>query len=269
MHCFRHSPKIRDITTLHMHEFVEIGCCREGTGIFVIDNEVFHFKPGDIFVIFSGQLHKAQSIEKLSQWDFVYFDMQYFAKETALEEIKEFSQFSATNYNNYIGSESQSGLGSVFNDLIFEISNRFDNYQKAAKYAICNFLVKYRRIARNSSPLSNAEINYSRLIRLVPALKFISENYMTQIDLNQLASCCYISIATLRRDFVKNMGVSPLQYIANVRIKIAMSYLISSDLPIIKIAEKVGFQSLSSFMRTFKTITGCSPSNFRKERLPS
>ena len=57
------------IQDLHHHDALEVGYCREGAGIFIIDGEVLPFSAPCATVIYPGQLHKACSIgEPASRW---------------------------------------------------------------------------------------------------------------------------------------------------------------------------------------------------------
>lgn len=65
------------IQDLHHHDALEVGYCREGAGIFIIDGEVLPFSAPCATVIYPGQLHKACSIgEPASRWLFITFRAQ-------------------------------------------------------------------------------------------------------------------------------------------------------------------------------------------------
>lgn len=63
------------------------------------------------------------------------------------------------------------------------------------------------------------------------------------------------------------MRTSPFEYLYHVRIKAAINLLQSTRLPVSEIAERVGYQSLSSFNRHFLRIVGTSPLAYRKQRM--
>jgi hypothetical protein len=60
------------ITRLHYHNFIEIGYCYEGSGIFMIDNKVLPFATGDASIIFGNEMHLAKSNSgNISRWHFM------------------------------------------------------------------------------------------------------------------------------------------------------------------------------------------------------
>jgi len=67
-----HHHKDNPITYLHAHNYLEIGYCHEGTGIFVVEGRVFPFVAGDISVIADPQMHLARSTQgTTSLWTWI------------------------------------------------------------------------------------------------------------------------------------------------------------------------------------------------------
>jgi transcriptional regulator GlxA family with amidase domain len=82
----------------------------------------------------------------------------------------------------------------------------------------------------------------------------------------RLAQVSGVSEAHFARCFKQAFGVPPHRYLLTRRIARATALLRDTDLPIIEIAFQTGWGSLGTFGRTFRDITGESPSALR-ERL--
>lgn len=67
------------------------------------------------------------------------------------------------------------------------------------------------------------------------------------------------------RLFTQTYGISPHQYHMQEKLLKAKRYLISTDLSISHITEKLQFGTIHYFSRTFKQHTGMSPSAYRKQ----
>lgn len=67
IHWGPHQPLPGAIQGLHHHDALEVGYCREGAGIFIIDGEVLPFSAPCATVLYPGQLHKACSMGGASQ----------------------------------------------------------------------------------------------------------------------------------------------------------------------------------------------------------
>jgi len=99
-----------------------------------------------------------------------------------------------------------------------------------------------------------------------PAIKYIEKNYSNPALNNDiLASVCNISEVYFRRIFKEKLNISPKQYILDIRIKRAKQLLENGSLTVTAIAEECGFSSVYHFCRSFKTITGITPTQFTKQ----
>ncbi len=79
----------------------------------------------------------------------------------------------------------------------------------------------------------------------------------------RLASVSGVSEAHFARSFKDAFGVPPHRYLLTRRIERAKALLRDTDLPIIEIAFQTGWNSLGTFGRIFRDITGESPSELR------
>jgi len=79
----------------------------------------------------------------------------------------------------------------------------------------------------------------------------------------RLAQVSHVSPAHFARMFKDAFGVPPHRYLLTRRIERATALLRDSTLPILDIALQTGWNSLGTFGRTFRDITGESPGDFR------
>lgn len=88
----------------------------------------------------------------------------------------------------------------------------------------------------------------------------------------RLAEVSGVSPAHFARSFRDAFGIPPHRYLLTRRIEQATTLLRDTDLPIIDIAYATGWESLGTFGRTFRDITGHSPTALRaaarKDTLP-
>lgn len=79
----------------------------------------------------------------------------------------------------------------------------------------------------------------------------------------RLARVSKVSEAHFARSFKQAFGVPPHRYLLTRRIERATALLRDTDLPITEVAFRTGWESLGTFGRTFRDITGDSPSTIR------
>lgn len=96
-------------------------------------------------------------------------------------------------------------------------------------------------------------------------LREIHQRYNTSIKINEIASRHFLSESILRRKFLAIMGVSPKQYIINLRLEEAKRLLKQTNKTIEYISSEVGFTSSSRFYNLFVKSIGITPLEWRKQ----
>jgi AraC-like DNA-binding protein len=79
----------------------------------------------------------------------------------------------------------------------------------------------------------------------------------------RLARVSGVSGAHFARSFRDAFGLPPHRYLLTRRIERARALLRDTDMPIIDIAFQTGWRSLGTFGRTFRDVTGASPTELR------
>ncbi|MDB5088916.1 MAG: AraC family transcriptional regulator [Mucilaginibacter sp.] len=96
------------------------------------------------------------------------------------------------------------------------------------------------------------------LIQIIRSKKFIDNNYANNINLGDIAGEAFFSKFHFIRLFKKYYGVTPYQYLIRVRVAGAKK-LLQSGMSISDACYGVGFESVPSFTKLFKAITGTTP----------
>lgn len=94
-------------------------------------------------------------------------------------------------------------------------------------------------------------------------LKEIHASYYTGITIGELASKHFLSESNLRKKFAEAMGISPKQYMINLRLMEAKRLLQQTDKAIESISSEVGFTSSSRFYEFFVKSSGITPLEWR------
>ena len=97
---------------------------------------------------------------------------------------------------------------------------------------------------------------------LAPAMKYAENNYCGNVTNALLSKQCNLSEEYFRKLFKKTYGMSPKQYILNMRINKAKQMLSEGVLKINAVSEECGFTNPYHFCRFFKQKTGLTPSEF-------
>ena len=94
---------------------------------------------------------------------------------------------------------------------------------------------------------------------------YIDAHFAEEFSLQQMAGALHVSPYYLAHVCKEATGYSPLQYVLRRRIGEAQTLLITTDLPVTRIAAQVGYDNPSHFNAQFSKAVGMSPRTFRRE----
>lgn len=102
---------------------------------------------------------------------------------------------------------------------------------------------------------------------IVKALALHMEtNYKRPISLDSLTRMANYRASALTRHFKVETGMTPIRYLLQLRMKAALAYLETSDMPIGEVAAECGFGGIHHFSGEFKRRFGLSPLDWRREK---
>jgi AraC-like DNA-binding protein len=180
-----------------------------------------------------------------------------------LEELKE--------SNNFFKRSKQGFKVMSHKKLLKE---RFFNFQDASKMRQFILMLEVIQITSKANYKSLSSFIYDKKYtdieghRMRDVFEYTMENYNTNISLNTIAVVANMTKNAFCKYFKKRTNKTYIQFLNELRIEHASKLLLTqTELPIIEIAERVGFNNLSNFNRQFKAIKKVSPTVFRKAKL--
>jgi YesN/AraC family two-component response regulator len=99
------------------------------------------------------------------------------------------------------------------------------------------------------------------------AKRFLERNYNKELGLKEAAKAVCLSPKYLSRIFKQNVGMGFNEYKILMKIERAKELLPTGRYTVNEVAYKVGYRNPESFMRTFKRISGCTPSMFKEKAI--
>ncbi len=150
--------------------------------------------------------------------------------------------------------------GKFSGDTVFTaISNLYNAHISPAndhlEKSIC-FLRLIKKLKNSFTP--------STIPLIADTIAYIQANFAQPITLNEIAAQLNYSRDYILKQFKFYCGITPHQYLLRLRIENAKVMLSSSKASLSEIATQCGFNTPSSFYRTFHKDTNQSPSAFRK-----
>lgn len=100
--------------------------------------------------------------------------------------------------------------------------------------------------------------------RLGTSLKYIHDHYTSEIKIPELARMENLSNSRYVARFTSDIGMSPMQYIVELRFRYACDLLENTDMSVKEVAALSGYDDPHFFSKLFKKHIGLSPSEYRK-----
>jgi AraC-like DNA-binding protein len=101
---------------------------------------------------------------------------------------------------------------------------------------------------------------------LAPALAILHGAPERHWTVAELAASAAVSRSLLDERFRHVLGVSPIRYLTEWRMHLADDLLATTDLGVVAVARRVGYDSEEAFSRAFKRERGLSPSRWRAKK---
>lgn len=143
---------------------------------------------------------------------------------------------------------------SFFQKILDEYQRQHSNYEIAANAFLDLLLVTYARNAGDSNKKCK-DLNYIKA--------YIEQYYNQKISFRQLAALSGYSYDYFRHIFRQKFGISPQEYLIEIRLKNAKQLLESTALSCIEISYNCGFSNSSQMTMMFRKRYNKQPSAFR------
>ncbi len=124
---------------------------------------------------------------------------------------------------------------------------------------LCMVLLAYltRHVLQQNDPAASL-LGAAADKRIAAVLAAIHDQFDNELDLETLARLAGMSRTRFIERFTELVGKSPHHYLLTYRISMAKR-LLETGLPVKVVAQRVGYQTASAFVRKFKEIVGVTP----------
>ncbi|MBL7738435.1 MAG: helix-turn-helix domain-containing protein [Chitinophagaceae bacterium] len=245
---------------LHKHDFFFILLVQKGSGIHAIDFIEYEVKDYAVFIIRPGQVHrlelKAGSTGFLMEFDFAFYQ----PKHTITEQ-----RWKKATSKNYCDVEAARfmKLHSVLANIYNEFSARQEGYTEAIQASLDLFFIEYIRQSHDPKGIANTKKSYTQQ-RFEELLRLLETNIGSMKNVSQYADLLSLSSYQLNAITKASAGKTVSDLINEQIILEAKRYLLATTNQVKDIADHLGYEDVSYFIRFFKKHTGHSPEAFRK-----
>jgi AraC-like DNA-binding protein len=264
-----HSNDLTEVE--HHHDFIEIVFITKGRGVQVISSNEYEVSEGDIFILQGFQNHYFKDAGKAEIINLMFDPVR--CPSLISPEIKSMDGFSPLfilepSYRNRQHFRNMLHLSRVdlakseyiLNSMLSELSHKNSGYELFIKNKLEEIIIF---LSRKYSEISQPKAK--SLIRIGKAIDYIERNFTSNIYISEMAGLSFMSVRNFQRIFKEATGMSPNNYLLEMRIQHASKLLTETDAAIYNISEQVGISDWFYFSKAFKKKFGVSPLNYRKQ----
>ncbi|MCR4691448.1 MAG: AraC family transcriptional regulator [Lachnospiraceae bacterium] len=251
-----------DVKNLHFHNLLEIGYCFDGHGVVGFETDRLIYDSGTLTVIPSNYPHTTISKE-IDYWEYLFVDVDSLIREIYPDDIvRQTENLAIINRRAVmLKGEEVPDLEWILCKILREFRDKKRGYREITKDLLKTFLMEMIRTCREDE--AKEEVSTDRAIhgfeQIVPALRFIDENYSKNLKVSDLARVCGVSEVHLRRHFCDFVKLPPMDYVNLVRIQKSCEIMQKNNYSMDRIAEECGFSSVSTFNRNFRKFMNNTP----------
>lgn len=251
----------------HCHDFYEIYLHFNGARHYGVDNKVYLLEPNQLIIVPPFHMHGL-----MCEYNLPFYERGYIYCSTDFLSTVGCGQIDLTQ----IMAEKTKGQGCLIYSVSAEIAEELKTYfsllmENSEKHSPLDrfndmsYILPFFRIVlgtmQDITPQAPAVTGNPMMHQV---LVYINEHYMEPLTLEILSDRFGISVSTLSHEFMHYIHHSVYNYILYRRVMLAKQKLFE-PLTLSEISYLCGFGDYSNFLRSFKKITGVSPSEYRAQ----
>jgi AraC-like DNA-binding protein len=257
---------------LHIHDFHEIALIYSGKAVHLTTQGDHDIEAGDFISVKLGQAHGYKNIRNLVL-------MNVLIKPSFFEEGP-LGLRSLSAYEVLFGREPEEDIEKspiahfrldywsfmrakeLIEAASSELAKHSDGYQAMVMSFIQELIVL---LIRNYRKNNTGKRSFAS--EATGVISYVKHNYRSPLTMDILTGISGLSKSHILRTFKRHLGLSPFQYISQLRLSDAADALIQTDKSITEIALDMGFNDSNYFTRSFRKYLGLSPREYRNKYL--
>lgn len=190
--------------------------------------------------------------------------------EQAMRQIRNFFWYARRNPFGIPAEEEinifLSELWNAYESVLLTEKEEMETYRHPYRYPSAseyeqNFLTWLEQFV---TMLNQQFEDYKNKQKIQQAVIYIRENYDKDLNMAVVSNHISMNYSLFSYAFKQYTGVNFVNYVKDIRMEKARELLEQTDLRIMEISQKIGYENEKHFMKTFKSTYGVSPSEYRK-----
>lgn len=249
---------------LHWHNCVEIIFVLKGSIYVQIESETYEVLEREIEIVNADEPHRIYSNDEYNKILVFKMDIEFFEKY--YNDVKNIYFYTNSTVEWAQEEEKYQLLRRFLSILTCEVIQKSDDFdEEIEKYMVkllFHLLNNFHYLLYDEEDLKENDIQFERYHRIS---KFIYNNYMNKISLQDIAEREFLSSYYLSHE-IKNMaGINFKEFLNSTRVHESLKLLLDTEKTISEISEDVGFSHTRYYNKYFKMYYNMTPLQYRKK----
>lgn len=222
-----------------------------GKGIYQVGERTYKLKKGQGFLIEPEEVTFYQADES-EPWTYLWVGFAGTQAEAFLQDL-------GLNGSQHV---FHSGYGEELKRIVTDMLEN-NTLSQANQYCLESLLYRFFAVLAKDAQVGAVAEESRESAYVKKAVNFIQNNYFRGIGVAEIAEHVGVSRSYLYKVFVKNLQVSPKEFLTHLRLVRSRELLELTELSVEGVAMSCGYSDTLTFSKTFKKETGMPPSNYR------
>ena len=240
--------------TFNAHHYTELFYVISGHGEFLVNDERFDIHPDDMIIINPNVLHTEVKLKE-TPMEYIVVGIEGL-QFTNIDQGVVRKDFSIHSYRDH-----KEDILYYLNALLKEQELKRQYYEMICQNQLQILVINMLRHASSDLVVVPAK-KIAKECRFIE--QYIANHYRENITLDLLSEKTFMNKFYMVHAFKQYKGISPINYLIQLRVTKAKELLATTDRSIAQISDDCGFSSQSYFSQVFKKETHMTPNEYRK-----
>ena len=236
----------------HTHNHMELFYIVGGRGQFLIQDQLYPVNASNLVIINPNIPHTEVSLNAQP--------LEYIV--LGIEGVELASSDSSNGQFSLLDHFESMEISGCLRNILREMEQKSPGYEDVCQAYMEILIIRLMRNTELALPSEPQVISKNHQCAAVK--RYIDQHFKETLTLEQLAEEAHMNKYYLSHAFKKEYGVSPINYMITCRVEESKYLLAETDLSLSRIAQLLGFSSLSYFSQVFRRTQGISPLEFRQ-----